>query len=82
MRSTMLSDAEIDMMISTSVSWAVGIVRKSHPILARELRDDFCRVWDVSEEAWNDQVDKFIEWVNRLGDTPEISTQQLNEVRF
>jgi hypothetical protein len=73
---------EEEAIIKSTVTDATWLVRRGYPELAIELRDEFLNEWGFSPEHWNLAVDELIEYVQRKGETPEISTRQLMAVRF
>jgi hypothetical protein len=81
MSNAMLSPAEVDMLVSTSVTWCHAVLRRGHDDLARELRDDFLREWDVPDALWNDHVDSLIDYAERKGETPGVTVDQLQQIR-
>jgi hypothetical protein len=68
--------------IRQCVTDSTWMVRRGYEDVAREMRDEFLREWEFPTEWWNDAVDEFIEYVQRKGETPEVSTQHLLAVRL
>jgi hypothetical protein len=73
-------DTSIEATIAATITCCTWLVRRGHADLAHDMRDEFCREWEVPAQMWNDEVANLVDYVNRKGTTPEISTRQLMEV--
>lgn len=72
----------IEAHIAASVTCATWLSRAGHLDLALEFREEFLREWYLDASHWNTKIDELIDWVQRKGETPEISVAQLRSVRI
>jgi len=72
----------VEAQIAASVTCSTWLVGKGHTELALEHRDEFLKEWYLDKEHWNAKVDELIDYVERKGETPEVSTEQLKAVRI
>lgn len=68
--------------ISQCVADCTWLARRKYTELALQMRAEFCREWCISVDLWNEQVDELIDYVQRKGETPEVSTRQLLVIRY
>jgi hypothetical protein len=92
-----INDPELEAIIKSHVTDATWLIRRSYVLdrqvvpkntgalvrdLALEMRDEFMREWMLVAEHWNAAVDELIDYVQRKGETPEISIGHLMAVRL
>lgn len=71
---------DIEATLSQCVTDCTWLSRRGYIDLALELRTEFMREWEFSPMHWNDAVNTLIDYVQRKGETPEVSTLQLQSV--
>ena len=74
--------SEIEFRILAVVSSAAWLVRKHHLGLAREMRDEFMREWEVSPKTWNASLDSLIEYVRDANDYAAAVVAQFKALRL
>jgi len=67
--------------IQATVSCAMWLVRRGHPELAMQMREEFMRQWGISAEEWDAVVDELTSCAESQGDQPKMSLRQLEIVR-
>lgn len=65
----LLSPSEIDAMVQTAISCAAWLWRRDD-LLALQMRDDFMVEWTLPVDAWNEGVDRLVDYAIRKGEGP------------
>jgi hypothetical protein len=64
-------------IVKTTIACCTWLVRKGHPDLAHDMRDEFCLNWEARHDLWNECLADLVDFVQRKGETPDISIRQL-----